>query len=95
VRGKFYTQTEAEFDRVSALSAARCGRIGAWWKDRIAPLIGRDGLASFAAENATAAASEWLPGFTTRMRWPYRAADPAVARAIGESARRELPELRA
>ncbi len=79
--------------RDPAAGRALGGRIGAWWKENIAPLITRDGLANFAADKASAVAGGWLPGFTTRMRWPYRAADPAVARAIGESARRELPEL--
>ena len=68
-------------------------RIAAWWAANIATLITRDGLANFAADKASAVAGAWLPGFTTRMRWPYRSADEAVARAIGESARRELPEL--
>lgn len=68
-------------------------RIAAWWQDNIAPLIARDGLANFAADKASAVAGGWLPGMTTRMRWPYRSAELATARAIGESARRELPEL--
>lgn len=68
-------------------------RIAAWWGANIAPLITRDGLANFAADKAAAVAGGWLPGFTTRLRWPYRSAEEAVARAIGESARRELPEM--
>ncbi len=68
-------------------------RMAGWWKDHIAPLITRDGLANFAADKASAVAGGWLPGMTTRLRWPYRSAEPAAARAIGESARRELPEL--
>jgi dihydrodipicolinate synthase/N-acetylneuraminate lyase len=68
-------------------------RITAWWSANIAPLITRDGLANFAADKASAVAGGWLPGFTTRMRWPYRSAELAVARQIGDSARRELPEL--
>lgn len=68
-------------------------RVAAWWTATIAPLITRDGLANFAADKASAVAGGWLPGMTTRLRWPYRSADPTVARAIGESARRELPEL--
>jgi len=68
-------------------------RIAAWWKGNIAPLITRDGLANFAADKASAVAGGWLPGMTTQLRWPYRSAEPVRARAIGESARRELPEL--
>lgn len=68
-------------------------RIAAWWQQNIAPLITRDGLANFAADKASAVAGGWLPGMTTRLRWPYRSAEMATARAIGESARAELPEL--
>ena len=68
-------------------------RVATWWEANIAPLITRDGLANFAADKAAAVAGGWLPGFTTRLRWPYRSADAEVARAIGVAARRELPEL--
>jgi hypothetical protein len=68
-------------------------RIAGWWQTNISPLITRDGLANFAADKAAAVAGGWLPGFTTRLRWPYRSADEIVARKIGESARAELPEL--
>jgi 4-hydroxy-tetrahydrodipicolinate synthase len=68
-------------------------RIAVWWQANIAPLITRDGLANFAADKAAAVAGGWLPGFTTRLRWPYRSADETVARKIGEAARAELPEL--
>ncbi|MES2691969.1 MAG: dihydrodipicolinate synthase family protein [Verrucomicrobiota bacterium] len=68
-------------------------RIATWWGANIAPLITRDGLANFAADKAAAVAGGWLPGFTTRLRWPYRSAEMDVARRIGEAARRELPEL--
>lgn len=68
-------------------------RIAGWWQAQIAPLITRDSLANFAADKATAVAGGWLPGFTTRLRWPYRSADPEVAQMIGRAARAELPEL--
>ena len=86
---RWYEQCIRQPDAGAALGR----RIAAWWGTQIAPLISRDGLANFAADKAAAVAGGWLPGFTTRMRWPYRSADAAVARAIGESARRELPEL--
>ncbi len=73
--------------------AALGTRIAAWWGATIAPLITRDGLANFAADKAAAVAGGWLPGFTTRLRWPYRSAPMEIAREIGVSARRELPEL--
>jgi dihydrodipicolinate synthase/N-acetylneuraminate lyase len=68
-------------------------RVMMWWHAHIAPLITRDGRSNFAADKAAAVAGGWLPGFTTRLRWPYQSVDESVARAIGESARRELPEL--
>ncbi len=68
-------------------------RIAAWWLAQIAPLITRDGLSNVAADKAAAAAGGWLPGFTTRLRWPYQGASAADAARIGASARRELPEL--
>lgn len=88
---RWYEQCIREPEAGAAMGA----RIAAWWGAQVAPLITRDGLANFAADKAAAVAGGWLPGFTTRLRWPYRSADPAVARAIGESARRELPELMA
>ena len=76
-----------------AAGSALGRKIAAWWQANIAPLITRDGLANFAADKAAAVAGGWLPGFTTRVRWPYRSAETAVARRIGESARAEIPEL--
>jgi dihydrodipicolinate synthase/N-acetylneuraminate lyase len=77
------------------LEAARAlgRRIGAFWLAQIAPLIARDGLTPMAADKAAAAASGWLPGLTTRIRWPYRSVAPEVAARIGAVARAELPEL--
>jgi dihydrodipicolinate synthase/N-acetylneuraminate lyase len=68
-------------------------RIGAFWLAQVAPLLSRDGLSPVAADKAAAVAGGWLPGLTPRVRWPYRSVDPAVARRLGEQARRELPEL--
>lgn len=68
-------------------------RIAAWWTAQIAPIITRDGLSNMAADKAAAVAGGWLPGFSTRLRWPYRGVEAAAARAIGESARAELPEM--
>ncbi len=73
----------------SALGA----RIAAWWTANVAPLITRDGLSNAAADKAAAVAGGWLPGFSTRLRWPYRSAPDAAAHVLGQSARAELPEL--
>jgi dihydrodipicolinate synthase/N-acetylneuraminate lyase len=77
------------------LAAARAlgRRIGAFWLAQISPLITRDGLTPMAADKAAAAAGGWLPGLTTRIRWPYRSVAPEVAAQIGAVARSELPEL--
>ena len=79
--------------RDPATGAALGARIGAWWHDNIAPLIVQDGLSNAAADKAAAVAGGWLAGFTPRVRWPYRFASLETARAIGERARAELPEL--
>ncbi len=77
------------------LPAARAlgARIGAFWLAQISPLISRDGLTPMAADKAAAVAGGWLPGLTTRVRWPYRSVAPAAAQEIGVVARAELPEL--
>lgn len=68
-------------------------RIGPWWLAHIAPLITRDGLANYAADKAAATAGGWLPGFTPRLRWPYRFAGDETVSRIRAAALRELPEL--
>lgn len=68
-------------------------RIATWWAAQIGSLITREGLSNGAVDKAAAVAGGWLPGLTTRLRWPYRAAEMETARAIGVAARRELPEL--
>lgn len=68
-------------------------RISAFWLAQISPLISRDGLTPMAADKAAAVAGGWLPGMTTRIRWPYRSVAPAEAERIGAVARAELPEL--
>lgn len=68
-------------------------RIAAWWAAHVAPLITRDGWSNAAADKAAAVAGGWLPGLSSRLRWPYGYAPDAVALALGQSARMELPEL--
>jgi 4-hydroxy-tetrahydrodipicolinate synthase len=80
---------------VRDLPAARIlgARIGGFWQANVAPFITRDGLANMAADKAAAVAGGWLPGLTPRLRWPYRGATEAQARALGDTARRLVPEL--
>lgn len=68
-------------------------RIGEFWQANVAPFITRDGLANMAADKAAAVAGGWLPGLSPRLRWPYRSATVEQARALGETARRMVPEL--
>jgi dihydrodipicolinate synthase/N-acetylneuraminate lyase len=68
-------------------------RILAFWQTRVSPLVTKHGLANFAADKATAVAGGWLPGFTSRLRWPYRSATPEMIARIAAAARVEVPEL--
>lgn len=68
-------------------------RIAAWWLANISPLVVRESFSNTAVDKAAAVAGGWLPGFTPRIRWPYRSVETAVARQIGVKARAELPEL--
>ncbi|MDR0902778.1 MAG: dihydrodipicolinate synthase family protein [Opitutaceae bacterium] len=72
--------------------AALGGRIAAFWAANIVPVITQYGLSSMAADKAAAVAGGWLPGLTTRLRWPYGFAPEELAGKIGETARAELPE---
>jgi dihydrodipicolinate synthase/N-acetylneuraminate lyase len=67
-------------------------RIVTFWEANIAPVITRHGLSNMAADKTAAVAGGWLPGFTTRLRWPYTSMPDDAARKIGETARAELPE---
>ena len=66
-------------------------RIRGFWEANVAPLITRDQLSNMAADKAAAAAGGWLPGFSPRLRWPYRSASPEVVSEIGRLARNALP----
>jgi 4-hydroxy-tetrahydrodipicolinate synthase len=68
-------------------------RIRAFWEGHVAPLISRHNLSNMAADKAAAAAGGWLPGFSPRLRWPYRGATPEMVAEITRAARAELPEL--
>jgi 4-hydroxy-tetrahydrodipicolinate synthase len=68
-------------------------RIQTFWLGHVAPLITRDGLSNMAADKAAAAAGGWLPRLTSRLRWPYRAADARTVAELARAAHREVPEL--
>jgi dihydrodipicolinate synthase/N-acetylneuraminate lyase len=68
-------------------------KILAFWQARVAPLVTEHGLPNFAADKATAVAGGWLPGFTARLRWPYRSATPEMIAKIASAARVEIPEF--
>lgn len=64
-----------------------------FWQANVAPLITEHGLANMAADKAAATAGGWLPGFTPRLRWPYRSASPEMVGRIAAQARSALPEF--
>lgn len=68
-------------------------RLQRFWLGNVAPLITRDGYSNMAADKAAAAAGGWLPGLTSRLRWPYRGVDSTAVAALAEAAQRELPEF--
>lgn len=72
--------------------AALGARVMAFWESNIAPVITKHGHSNMAADKTAAVAGDWLPGMTTRLRWPYGSMPDATARRIGEAARAALPE---
>ncbi len=56
-------------------------------------MVVRDGLSNAAVDKAAAVAGGWLPGLSTRLRWPYRSAPESGVKALAFSAREEPPEL--
>jgi dihydrodipicolinate synthase/N-acetylneuraminate lyase len=68
-------------------------RIQAFWQANVAPIITQAGLSNMAADKAAAVAGGWLPGLSTRLRWPYEGVPESEARRIGQAARAEVPEL--
>lgn len=68
-------------------------RIQKFWLGQIAPLITVHHLPNMAADKAAAMAGGWLPGFSARLRWPYRCASSEQVAAIAQAAHEQLPEL--
>jgi 4-hydroxy-tetrahydrodipicolinate synthase len=68
-------------------------KIGGFFSQEIMPLITVRKLPNMAADKALAVAGGWLPGLSTRVRWPYEGATEAEAIRIGTAARVALPEL--
>jgi len=61
--------------------------------EQVMPLITTRHLPNMAADKALAVGGGWLPGLTTRLRWPYEGATEAEAARIGAAARVSIPEL--
>lgn len=59
----------------------------------VMPLVTVKKLPNMSADKALAVAGGWLPGFTSRVRWPYESATEAETTRIGSTARTALPEL--
>jgi dihydrodipicolinate synthase/N-acetylneuraminate lyase len=68
-------------------------RILDFLSQEVTPLITEKKLPNMAADKAMAVAGGWLPGLTTRLRWPYQGATDEEASMIGRTAREALPEL--
>jgi dihydrodipicolinate synthase/N-acetylneuraminate lyase len=68
-------------------------KINAFFSVEVMPLITVRKLANMAADKALAVAGGWLPGFTSRVRWPYDSATEAETTRIGSTARAAVPEL--
>ena len=68
-------------------------KIGGFFSREVMPLITTRKLPNMAADKALAVAGGWLPGLSTRLRWPYESATEAEAIRIGTEARVGLPEL--
>ena len=79
-------------------------KIGRFFAGTVTPLMTARRLPNMAADKMLAVAGGWLPGFTTRVRWPYEGApeaDPgramtasevgAIVRTIGADGRSERP----
>ena len=67
-------------------------RIRRFMDAEIAPFITRNGYANPALDKLLAAIGGWAD-VGTRLRWPYRWIDPAVADRIRPIAQSMLPEL--
>ena len=68
-------------------------RIQAFWNANVAPLITELKLPNMAADKAAAAAGGWLPGFSPRLRWPYKSASLEKCAELRLAAQRALPEF--
>ena len=68
-------------------------RIARFFSDHVAPLISVRHLSNMAADKALAAASGWLPGLSSRLRWPYACARDNEIVRIRAAARETLPEF--
>ncbi len=68
-------------------------RIVSFINEQVMPLITMRKLPNMGADKVMAVAGGWLPGMSTRIRWPYEGAPMDEAKRIGAEARSSLPEL--
>jgi dihydrodipicolinate synthase/N-acetylneuraminate lyase len=67
-------------------------RLTAWRARHIVPLNQQLGFAGPYNDKLFAAIGDWAP-IGTRMRWPYRGVEPALAASLRPAARAEVPEI--
>jgi dihydrodipicolinate synthase/N-acetylneuraminate lyase len=68
-------------------------RIIRFISEEVMPLIDVKKLPNMGADKLLAVGGGWLPGLSTRLKWPYEGATEAEATHIGAAARVALPEL--
>ena len=68
-------------------------RIERFFSQEVLPFITVKRFPNMAADKGMAVAGGWLPGLTTRLRWPYEGISKDDAARIGVAAREDLPEL--
>jgi len=68
-------------------------RIERFFTLEVLPYITVRKFPNMAADKGMAVAGGWLPGLSTRLRWPYEGISKDDATRIGAAARADLPEL--
>jgi dihydrodipicolinate synthase/N-acetylneuraminate lyase len=68
-------------------------RVERFFTLEVVPYITVKKFHNMAADKGMAVAGGWLPGLTTRLRWPYEGISKDDAARIGTAARADLPEL--
>ena len=68
-------------------------RINRFITETVLPVIKAKQLSNMAADKALGAAGGWLPGLSTRLRWPYTSATAEDAAHFRAAARALIPEF--